>query len=59
MELIGVSMGAATVVDTALEHPDLVSALVVSGAGTSEPYIADAGSAAIAVACATVGTSGV
>ncbi|NRQ33368.1 alpha/beta hydrolase [Nonomuraea sp. NN258] len=39
--LVGVSMGAATAVDTALEHPELVSALVVSGAGTSEPYYAD------------------
>jgi pimeloyl-ACP methyl ester carboxylesterase len=39
--LMGVSMGAATAVDTALEHPDLVSALVVSGAGTSEPYFTD------------------
>ncbi len=35
--LIGVSMGAATAVDTALEHPELVRALIVSGAGTSEP----------------------
>ncbi|UWP85108.1 alpha/beta fold hydrolase [Dactylosporangium fulvum] len=39
--LVGVSMGAATAVDTALEHPELVSAVVVSGAGTSEPYFAD------------------
>lgn len=35
--LVGVSMGAGTAVDTALEHPELVRALVVSGAGTSEP----------------------
>ena len=35
--LAGVSMGAGIAVDTALEHPDLVRALVVSGAGTSEP----------------------
>jgi pimeloyl-ACP methyl ester carboxylesterase len=35
--LIGVSMGAATATDTALEHPELVRALVVSGAGTSGP----------------------
>ncbi|WP_320776302.1 alpha/beta hydrolase [Streptomyces sp. CRN 30] len=35
--LVGVSMGAGTAVDTALEHPDLVRALVVSGAGTHEP----------------------
>jgi pimeloyl-ACP methyl ester carboxylesterase len=39
--LVGVSMGAATATDTALEHPDLVRALVVSGAGTSEPEFAD------------------
>lgn len=39
--LIGMSMGAATAVDTALEHPDLVRALVVSGAGTSEPEPSD------------------
>ncbi|WP_219518905.1 alpha/beta fold hydrolase [Nonomuraea ceibae] len=39
--LVGVSMGAATAVDTALEHPDLVSAVVVTGAGTSEPYFTD------------------
>ncbi|MEY9857449.1 pimeloyl-ACP methyl ester carboxylesterase [Catenulispora sp. GAS73] len=39
--LVGVSMGAATATDTALEHPDLVRALVVSGAGTSEPEFVD------------------
>ncbi|RJL27128.1 alpha/beta fold hydrolase [Bailinhaonella thermotolerans] len=39
--LAGVSMGAAVAVDTALEHPELVSAVVVSGAGTSEPYFTD------------------
>ncbi|MCA2189811.1 alpha/beta fold hydrolase [Nonomuraea cavernae] len=39
--LVGVSMGAGIAVDTALEHPDLVSAVVVSGAGTSEPYFTD------------------
>lgn len=39
--LVGVSMGAATATDTALEHPDLVRAIVVSGAGTSEPEFAD------------------
>ncbi|QEV65119.1 alpha/beta fold hydrolase [Streptomyces spectabilis] len=35
--VVGLSMGAGIAVDTALEHPDLVSALVVCGAGTSEP----------------------
>ncbi|MCK2216935.1 alpha/beta hydrolase [Actinomadura sp. ATCC 31491] len=39
--LAGVSMGAGVAVDTALEHPDLVRALIVSGAGTSEPDFAD------------------
>ncbi|GCD48017.1 alpha/beta fold hydrolase [Streptomyces paromomycinus] len=39
--LVGLSMGAATAVDTALEYPELVSGLVVSGAGTSEPYYSD------------------
>ncbi|GAA3005201.1 alpha/beta hydrolase [Kitasatospora albolonga] len=35
--LVGLSMGAATAVDCALEYPELTRALVVSGAGTSEP----------------------
>lgn len=39
--LIGTSMGAGTAVDTALEHPDLVHALVLSGAGTNEPTFTD------------------
>ncbi len=39
--LAGVSMGASVAVDTALEHPDLVRAVVVTGAGTSEPYFTD------------------
>ncbi|MEU6672226.1 alpha/beta hydrolase [Streptomyces sp. NPDC046727] len=39
--LVGVSMGGATAVDTALEHPELVRAVVVSGVGTSEPYFED------------------
>ncbi|CAL9357525.1 Pimeloyl-[acyl-carrier protein] methyl ester esterase [Streptomyces sp. enrichment culture] len=39
--LVGVSMGAGIAVDTALEHPDLVRALVVTGAGTSEPDFRD------------------
>ncbi|MEV5708560.1 alpha/beta hydrolase [Actinoallomurus sp. NPDC052274] len=39
--LVGVSMGASIAVDTALEHPDLVRALVVTGAGTSEPEFTD------------------
>ncbi|MFM9556194.1 Pimeloyl-ACP methyl ester carboxylesterase [Streptomyces sp. cf124] len=39
--LVGMSMGGGTAVDTALEHPDLVRALVVSGVGTSEPEFMD------------------
>ena len=39
--LVGVSMGAATATDTALEYPELVRALVVSGNGTSEPEFVD------------------
>lgn len=40
--LIGTSMGAGTAVDTALEHPDTVRALVLSGAGTNEPSFTSA-----------------
>ncbi|MFB7914656.1 alpha/beta fold hydrolase [Streptomyces sp. NPDC056061] len=39
--LVGISMGASIAVDTALEHPELVGAVVVGGAGTSEPYFTD------------------
>ncbi|MGW0841380.1 alpha/beta fold hydrolase [Streptomyces sp. NPDC002787] len=39
--LIGTSMGGGIAVDTALEHPELVRALVVSGVGTSEPEYTD------------------
>ena len=39
--LVGVSMGAGTAVDTAVEHPELVRALAVSGAGTSAPDFRD------------------
>lgn len=35
--LLGTSMGGAAAVDVALEHPELVKALVVCGAGTNEP----------------------
>ncbi|GGR26108.1 alpha/beta fold hydrolase [Streptomyces aurantiogriseus] len=35
--LVGVSMGGGTAIDTALEHPELVRAVVVTGVGTSEP----------------------
>jgi pimeloyl-ACP methyl ester carboxylesterase len=39
--VVGVSMGASTAVDLALEYPGLVRGLVVSGAGTSEPEFTD------------------
>lgn len=39
--LVGLSMGGGTAVDVALEHPDRVAALVVSGTGTSEPEFTD------------------
>ncbi|KOT94916.1 alpha/beta hydrolase [Streptomyces sp. NRRL F-4711] len=39
--LAGLSMGGGVAVDTALEHPGLVRALIVSGAGTSEPDFQD------------------
>jgi pimeloyl-ACP methyl ester carboxylesterase len=39
--LVGLSMGAGAATDTALEYPDLVSKLVVCGAGTNEPVFAD------------------
>ncbi len=34
-------MGGSLAIDTALEHPDLVAAVAVVGAGTSEPYFDD------------------
>jgi pimeloyl-ACP methyl ester carboxylesterase len=39
--LVGLSMGGATAVDVALDHPDLVEAVIVSGVGTSEPEFDD------------------
>jgi NADP-dependent 3-hydroxy acid dehydrogenase YdfG len=36
--LVGLSMGGGIAIDTALEHPGLVAAVIVSGVGTSEPY---------------------
>jgi pimeloyl-ACP methyl ester carboxylesterase len=39
--VVGLSMGGGTAVDVALEHPDLVAGLVVSGVGTSEPTFTD------------------
>ncbi|MGH3978330.1 MAG: alpha/beta fold hydrolase [Pseudonocardiaceae bacterium] len=39
--LVGLSMGGGTAVDTTLEYPELVHALVVSGGGTNEPYFRD------------------
>ena len=39
--LVGLSMGGAAAVDTALEYPDLVRAVVAVGSGTAEPSFAD------------------
>ena len=39
--LVGLSMGGGAAVDTALEHPDLVRAVVAVGSGTAEPTFAD------------------
>ncbi|MBB4789763.1 alpha/beta fold hydrolase [Streptomyces nodosus] len=39
--LVGVSMGGLIAIDTAIEHPGLVRALVVSGRGVGEPDISD------------------
>ncbi|MCU7821394.1 alpha/beta fold hydrolase [Kitasatospora sp. DSM 101779] len=46
--LVGTSMGANIAVDTALEHPDLVRALVISGGGTGlsefrDPWLLELG----------------
>ncbi|GAA4084525.1 alpha/beta hydrolase [Streptomyces shaanxiensis] len=41
--LVGLCMGAAVATDTALEYPELVRAVVVSGAGTSEFEFKDPG----------------
>ena len=39
--LIGLSMGAQTATETALEYPGLVRALILSGAGTHRPEFTD------------------
>lgn len=39
--VVGLSMGGGIATDTALEHPDVVRALVVSGVGTSEADFKD------------------
>ncbi|WP_370083918.1 alpha/beta fold hydrolase [Streptacidiphilus sp. MAP12-16] len=46
--LVGVSMGGMIGVDTAVEHPELVRTLVVSGRGLGQPDLTDPWSAAIA-----------
>ncbi|MFF3214298.1 alpha/beta fold hydrolase [Streptomyces sp. NPDC002886] len=45
--LVGISMGALIAVDTALEHPELVRALVVSGRGIGEPDLTDPWASAV------------
>ncbi|ANY08179.1 alpha/beta fold hydrolase [Pseudonocardia sp. HH130630-07] len=39
--LVGISLGAGTATDTALDHPDVVDSLVLSGAGSSVPDFRD------------------
>lgn len=39
--LVGISMGGGAATDAALEHPDVVRAIVVSGTGTSVPTFSD------------------
>jgi pimeloyl-ACP methyl ester carboxylesterase len=39
--VVGLSMGGGTATDLALEHPEHVAGLVVSGTGTSEPTFTD------------------
>ncbi|MFI2607608.1 alpha/beta fold hydrolase [Kitasatospora sp. NPDC018619] len=41
LTVIGLSMGGTIALDLALEHPDLVGALVISGNGTSESEFGD------------------
>ncbi|MGO2607034.1 MAG: alpha/beta fold hydrolase [Brachybacterium tyrofermentans] len=39
--VVGISMGGGTAGDLALEHPERVAGIVVSGTGTSEPEFSD------------------
>ena len=39
--LVGISMGAGAALDTAIEHPEAVAGVVVSGAGTSDALFED------------------
>ena len=45
--LVGLSMGAQTAVDTALEHPGRVAGVVISGAGNGRPDFRDPWSLAL------------
>ncbi|MFF4324822.1 alpha/beta fold hydrolase [Streptomyces sp. NPDC001568] len=56
--LVGISMGALTAIDTALEHPELVRALVVSGRGIGEPDLTDPWSTAVGQAQSAALASG-
>ncbi|MFC9997239.1 alpha/beta fold hydrolase [Nocardia sp. NPDC127526] len=48
--LVGVSMGAMTAIDTAIEYPELVDGLIVSGRGLGEPDYRDRWSKDLAAA---------
>ncbi|MFC3491673.1 alpha/beta fold hydrolase [Glycomyces rhizosphaerae] len=39
--LVGLSMGGGIAIDVAMDHPELVEAVIVSGAGTFESHFAD------------------
>ncbi|MEU6585678.1 alpha/beta hydrolase [Nocardia sp. NPDC046763] len=56
--LVGVSMGAMLAVDTAIEHPELVEGLIVSGRGIGEPEYRDRWSRKVADAQANALTRG-
>ncbi|MCC3763454.1 alpha/beta hydrolase [Glycomyces sp. TRM65418] len=51
--LVGLSMGGGVAVDVALDHPELVAAVIVSGAGTIESSFTDPWTAATVEAIGT------
>lgn len=49
--LVGHELGAALALEVALDHPDLVAGVVVSGLGIDPPRVADADADALIAAC--------